>query len=74
MGNEQTAKPSFIEGKWYCVGWEMDDGSIQWDQFIKYEGEGCFSNEEGEEVTSLFCPVLQLRVAVDAADRYALQG
>ena len=67
-----TALPQFIEGKWYAVGWKMDDGSTQWDQIIKYEGDGCFS-DDGGEVESLYDPVLQMRVAVNAADAYAVQ-
>ena len=68
------AASKFVEGKWYCVGWEANDGSMQWDQFIKYEGDGCFTGDDGEEVESLFDPILQCRVAVDGADAYAVQA
>lgn len=61
-------------GEWYCVGWKLDDGSMQWDQFVRYEGEGCFSGDDGEEIESLFDPITQARVAPDAADAYALQA
>lgn len=61
-------------GKWYAVGWKREGGEMQWDQLIRYEGDGCFSNDDGEEIESLFDPVLQTRVAVDAADAYAQQG
>ena len=70
---ELKHKPEFVEGKWYAVGWKMDDGQIRWDQIIKYEGDDCWSDEDGE-VESLYDPILQTRVAVDAADAYARQG
>ena len=72
-GGHMETKAKFVEGKWYAVGWKMDDGSTRWDQIIKYEGDGCFSDEDGE-VESLYDPILQMRVAVDAADAYAQQG
>lgn len=64
----------FIEGKWYCVGWEQDDGSMQWDQFIKYEGDGCFSGDDGEPVDRLYDCSLQCYVGVTGADAYQLQA
>ena len=63
----------FTPGKWYVVGWQRDDGSMQWDQFIQYQGEGYFNDDDGNEVESLFDPNLQMRVAVDAADAYQEQ-
>lgn len=65
---------NFVEGKWYVVGWKREDGTMQWDQFIQYHGEGCFTGDDGEEVDSLFDPILQCRVAVDAADAYQQQA
>ena len=64
----------FIEGKWYAVGWKQDDGRMDYQQIIRYEGDGCWSDDDGEEVTSLFDPILQLRIGVDGADDYALQA
>lgn len=69
----KPATPQFLEGKWYAVGWQMDDGSTSWDQIVRYDGEGCWSDENGE-IESLYDPILQTRVAMDAADVYAQQG
>ena len=63
----------FIEGKWYCIGWQREDGSMQWDQFLKYEGDGCFTDDDGNEVESLYDPILQCRIGVTGADAYQLQ-
>ena len=65
---------NFIVGKWYCVGWDQPDGTIQWEEFVRYEGEGCFSNEQGEPVNSTFNPETQLTVAITSADHYMPQS
>ncbi|MDE2104343.1 MAG: hypothetical protein KGL39_44305 [Patescibacteria group bacterium] len=65
---------TFETGRWYCVGWTRDDGSISWNEFIRYDGDGCFSDESGDPVEYLRDPNLDMmRVAPTAADHYALQ-
>jgi len=65
-------------GKWYaCAFASMEDEAIiEWGNatIAKYEGDGYWSDESGEEVDSLWDPILQARVAMDAADAYAQQG
>jgi len=63
-----------LPGRWYCIGWMRDDGTMQWEDLIRYVGDGQFENEEGEPVEYLWCPDLQARVSVHAADAYQLQG
>lgn len=66
--------PKFEEGKWYCVGWDNDDGSTMWDAMIRYEGYGTFTGDDGNIVNGLYDPILQCLVAVNAADHYQLQA
>lgn len=55
---------------WYVVGFENLDGTPDYGPIYHYDGEGYWTDESGEEVESLFDPILQLRVATDAADFY----
>lgn len=55
---------------WYYVGFaENKDRGI----FLQLE-EGCWFNEEGDEVYSLFDCFLNMEVSVDAADFYVPQS
>jgi len=74
--------PAKLEaGKWYACGFQTFDTDapgvvIDWGgaAIYRYDGEGCWSDESGEEVTSLFDPFLQARVAMHAADAYMVQS
>ena len=47
---------------------------MQWDQILFYNGDGLWSDESGNVVESLYDPVLQMHVAMDAADAYQAQA
>ena len=63
-------------GKWYAVGFKycLSD-NIDWASAMlyKYEGDGCWSDDDGEEVTLTLDPVLQFKVPVGDADAFAEQ-
>ena len=70
-----TDHKNLIAGKWYACAFADDDRVLQWGaaSIYRYDGDGCWSNEGGEEIDRLFDPYLQLYVAMDAADAYAQQ-
>lgn len=73
-----TAGRPLVAGKWYCIGFELfsmaDTPRIDYGQIIRYDGDGCWSDDNGEPVESLWDPELQMPVAMNAADAYACQS
>lgn len=72
LWNEQ----SLTAGKWYAVGFKHAcTDAIDWSgaMLFKYEGEGCWSDDDGEEVTLTLDPVLGFKVPVRDADAFAEQ-
>lgn len=67
-----TAKAPSSSG-WYAIGFLDQDEQMQWDSIYYFDGQ-TWSDENGDEVTSLYDPSLQMSVAMDAADGYELQG
>jgi hypothetical protein len=66
-----------IPGRWYAVGFrQIESDQIDWAgaMLYKYEGDGIWTDEAGEEVTDTLDPHLQIRVPCGAADEFALQG
>jgi hypothetical protein len=59
-----------LEAGWYVIGFENLDGTPDYGPIYHYHGEGYWTDEGGEEIESLWDPILQDRVAVDAADFY----
>ena len=63
-------------GKWYAVGFKycLSD-NIDWASAMlyRYDGEGCWSDDDGEDVTLTLDPVLGFRVPVRDADAFAEQ-
>lgn len=55
---------------WYVIGFENIDGTPAYGPIYRYHSENYWSDESGEEIETLFDPVLQLRVATNAADFY----
>lgn len=78
MTTAHTPTPTFVAGHWYCIGFELfsmvDTPRMDWGQIIRYDGEGCWSDDNGEPVESLYDPELRMQVAMDAADAYADQN
>jgi hypothetical protein len=64
----------WVEGVWYCIGFFDANMKMQWGPILKYIGEGQWIDEAEEPVTSLWDPVLQHHVAMDAADAYQPQS
>lgn len=65
-----------IPGRWYAIGFRgLESDAVDWSGAVlyKYEGDGVWINEAGEEVADTLDPVLQLRVPCGAADAFALQ-
>lgn len=60
------------DGRWYAIGFLAIDECMDYGPIYLWTGAE-FCDEGGETVTSLYCPSLGCRVAVDAADDYALQ-
>lgn len=72
-----TSEAELTAGKWYAIGFKQKEGEeINWSaaMIYKYEGNGIWSNEEGEEVEDTLDPALQLRVPCGAADAFAVQS
>jgi len=66
------------EPGWYCIGWDREDTAEQeaigpdMGNIHQFDGE-FWTDEEGDSVDSLWCPLLQTHVAMDAADYYIKQ-
>lgn len=65
-----TLKPG-----WYCVGFENEEGDINWggSPIYHYVGDGCWEDDDGNAVDYFFDTFLQLNVSTDAADAYLPQ-
>ena len=64
-------------GKWYAVGFEdCGFGGIDWggSMLYRYDGDGCWSDDDGEPVELTLDPVLQFKVPVRDADAFAEQN
>jgi hypothetical protein len=64
----------FAQGAWYCVGFEDFTGEMRYGELIRYDGDGCFSDDSGEPIDSLYDPLIQMYVAMDSADEYVRQS
>jgi hypothetical protein len=62
-------------GKWYALGLGNAEGLIEWGgaRFARYEGDGCWSDEDGE-IERIWDPLLQAWIEPGAADQFALQA
>jgi hypothetical protein len=64
---------------WYCIGWDREDQGQQVDlgpdfgEILYFDGSE-WSTEDERAVEYLLDPLLQCRVAMDAADYYVLQN
>lgn len=65
---------NFLPGRSYAVGFLDCDDVMQWGEILRYEGNGVWLDSNDDEVASLYDPLLQMPVAVEAADGYALQA
>lgn len=74
--NVITNPQDLTAGKWYALGVENDDGAINWAgaMLARYDGDGCWSDENDEPVDGLFDPVLQCMVGMGSADGYVVQS
>lgn len=72
--NAQTVSFENLQvGKWYCIGFENQNGEIEWGGAALYQWNGdCWLDDEGEPRILFDCN-LQLNVADDAADAYLPQ-
>jgi hypothetical protein len=64
-------------GKWYALGFGNESATdIDWNNAMiyRYDGDGCWSNDDGEPVESTLDPFLQMRVGMDSAEAYGLQA
>lgn len=71
MNSAKTAR----ENGWYCIVMVEQSGERDYGPIWKYE-DGCWFDEYGDERTSIWCPVLQQQVPIDAADDFVstMQG
>lgn len=58
---------------WYAIGQEDVNGVIEYGPIYEFTGAE-WLDEDGELVTSLWDPILECRVAMDAADSYVRQN
>lgn len=61
-------------GRWYAVGFEDDEGEINWwsAELARYEGDGQWTDEDGRSIDSFYDPHMGLRCR--GADAYLRQG
>jgi hypothetical protein len=59
-----------LENGWYVIGFERMDGTPDYGPIYRYDGDGYWADESGEEIERLWDPILQTYVATDAADFY----
>ncbi len=73
-GRILTSEAELTPGKWYAIGIAGLDGQIDWGgaQLLKYLGESCWADEEGE-VEFVWDAVIQQDVEVGSADAFAEQ-
>lgn len=64
-----------VPGRWYAVGIAGIDDEIDWGgaQLLRYDGEDCWSDEEGP-VELVWDPLIQQHIPVSDADAFALQA
>jgi len=70
MDGGKRAEVKDLEQGWYVIGFDKLDGTPDYGPIYRYHGEGCWSDESGEEIERLYDPILQTYVATDAADFY----
>lgn len=70
MESGKRTEVADLEAGWYVIGFDMLDGTPDYGPIFQYNGEGYWTDESGEEVETIWDPVLQDRVATDAADFY----
>lgn len=68
-------KPGLLVPGWYAIGFQGEDGQINWGAapIYRYVGDGEWVDEEESPIDSFYDPFLQLRVATNAADAYLPQ-
>lgn len=66
---------SHLKPGWYGIGFEDDDGHINWNTapICRYLGDGLWEDDDGNAVDAFWDPVLQLYVATDAPDAFLPQ-
>lgn len=64
-----------IAGAWYAIGIKNLDDAIEWGcmPIHKYEGEGYWTNDDGEQVETTWDATLQMSVGINSADGYLQQ-
>ncbi len=69
-----TEEEQLTPGKWYAIGIKGIDDTIDWfgARLLRYDGESCWSDEEGE-VEFVWDPVIQDHCVVGSADAFAEQ-
>ncbi len=75
--NTFTNEKELTAGKWYAIGFRhLHTDAIDWNgaMIFKYEGEGCWSDDDGEEVELTLDPDLQCKVPVGDADAFGEQS
>lgn len=61
-------------GRWYAVGFEDDEGEINWwsAELARYEGDGEWTDEDGCAKEGFYDPYMGVRCS--GADAYLRQG
>lgn len=74
--SESRASANLVAGKWYAIGFTGETREIDWGSAMiyRYDGDGCWSDDEGEVVHAFWDPFLQMLVSTDAACAYEPQS
>ena len=70
-----TDEKDLTVGRWYAIGFKNVDGVIEWGgaMLYRYDGDGCWSDDDGEPVEATLDVLAQCKVPVSAADSFAEQ-
>jgi hypothetical protein len=65
-----------VAGRWYALAIRDLDGELDWSgaRLLRYDGDGCWSDEAGEEVERLWDPIVENWIAPEAVDAFAVQS
>lgn len=74
--NLVTDPKLLVPGVWYCCVIADDDGGLDFGGAIlaRFDGEGCWTDWDGEPRDRLWDPSLQMEVSMEAADGYLAQA
>ena len=57
-------------GRWYALAFEDFDGELHFGEVLRYDGDGCWSDESGQPVHRVHDPIMESLVDVHLVEAY----